>query len=203
MRFTRLRDARRSENQVTRFASDSLIFFRPARCSVGSPPEINCQWLIVNCQLSCQVHGVETQFYSNNLLTLGIARINSALLSLTRKSHCVSTVRTALICAICVRIAEGVRTNPTPHKKKGRTDGSPLHGIPNAVSMLFETGENYENYGQDKRPAFDVRRGLRGFSCVTQSLVPDTSRAQFRWLPALRPCLERVLSLQTADRRGR
>ncbi len=32
--------------------SDSLIFFRPARCSVGSPPEaegtnagINCQWL--------------------------------------------------------------------------------------------------------------------------------------------------------------
>ncbi|WP_179859284.1 hypothetical protein [Tannerella forsythia] len=39
MRFTRLRDACRSENQVTRFASDSLIFFRPARCSVGSPPE--------------------------------------------------------------------------------------------------------------------------------------------------------------------
>ena len=39
MRFTRLRYARRSENQVTRFASDSLIFFRPARCSVGSPPE--------------------------------------------------------------------------------------------------------------------------------------------------------------------
>ncbi|MGP1463549.1 hypothetical protein [Tannerella sp.] len=39
MRFTRLRDARRSENQVTRFASDSLIFFRPARCSVGSSPE--------------------------------------------------------------------------------------------------------------------------------------------------------------------
>ncbi len=31
------------------------------------------------------VHVVETQFYSNNLLTLGIARINSALLSLTRK----------------------------------------------------------------------------------------------------------------------
>ncbi|WP_176729618.1 hypothetical protein [Tannerella forsythia] len=48
MRFTRLRDARRAENQVTRFASDSLIFFRPARCSVSSPPEINCQWLIVN-----------------------------------------------------------------------------------------------------------------------------------------------------------
>ena len=44
----------------------------------------NCQWL-------CVVHVVETQFYSNNLLTLGIARINSALLSLTRKSHCVST----------------------------------------------------------------------------------------------------------------
>ncbi|WP_257005635.1 hypothetical protein [Tannerella forsythia] len=39
MRFTRLRDACRSENQVTCFASDSLIFFRPARCSVGSPPE--------------------------------------------------------------------------------------------------------------------------------------------------------------------
>ncbi|WP_141728751.1 hypothetical protein [Tannerella forsythia] len=39
MRFTRPRDARRSENQVTRFASDSLIFFRPAHCSVGSPPE--------------------------------------------------------------------------------------------------------------------------------------------------------------------
>ncbi|WP_262509345.1 hypothetical protein [Tannerella forsythia] len=39
MRFTRLRYARRSENQVTRFASDSLIFFRPARCSIGSPPE--------------------------------------------------------------------------------------------------------------------------------------------------------------------
>ncbi|WP_155642546.1 hypothetical protein [Tannerella forsythia] len=40
MRFARRRDARRSENQVTRFASDSLIFFRPAaRCSVGSPPE--------------------------------------------------------------------------------------------------------------------------------------------------------------------
>ncbi|WP_179859378.1 hypothetical protein [Tannerella forsythia] len=39
MRFTRLRDTCRSENQVTRFASDSLIFFRPARCSVGSPPE--------------------------------------------------------------------------------------------------------------------------------------------------------------------
>ncbi|WP_176729683.1 hypothetical protein [Tannerella forsythia] len=39
MRFTRLRDACRSENQVTRFASDSLIFFRPARCFVGSPPE--------------------------------------------------------------------------------------------------------------------------------------------------------------------
>ncbi|WP_257123014.1 hypothetical protein [Tannerella forsythia] len=40
MRFTRRRDACRSENQVTRFASDSLIFFRPARCSVGSPPEL-------------------------------------------------------------------------------------------------------------------------------------------------------------------
>ncbi|WP_179859280.1 hypothetical protein [Tannerella forsythia] len=39
MRFTRLRDTCRAENQVTRFASDSLIFFRPARCSVGSPPE--------------------------------------------------------------------------------------------------------------------------------------------------------------------
>ncbi|WP_178387150.1 hypothetical protein [Tannerella forsythia] len=39
MRFTRRRDACRSENQVTCFASDSLIFFRPARCSVGSPPE--------------------------------------------------------------------------------------------------------------------------------------------------------------------
>ncbi|WP_143596646.1 hypothetical protein [Tannerella forsythia] len=39
MRFARRRDARRSENQVTRFASDSLIFFHPARCSVGSPPE--------------------------------------------------------------------------------------------------------------------------------------------------------------------
>ncbi|WP_314790917.1 hypothetical protein [Tannerella forsythia] len=39
MRFTRLRDTCRSENQVTRFASDSLIFFRPARCSIGSPPE--------------------------------------------------------------------------------------------------------------------------------------------------------------------
>ncbi|WP_179859398.1 hypothetical protein [Tannerella forsythia] len=52
MRFTRLRDACRSENQVTCFASDSLIFFRPARCSVGSPPEaqgtnaeMNGQWL--------------------------------------------------------------------------------------------------------------------------------------------------------------
>ncbi|WP_176729622.1 hypothetical protein [Tannerella forsythia] len=39
MRFARPRDACRPENQVTRFASDSLIFFRPARCSVGSPPE--------------------------------------------------------------------------------------------------------------------------------------------------------------------
>ncbi|WP_176729671.1 hypothetical protein [Tannerella forsythia] len=39
MRFTRPRDARGSENQVTCFASDSLIFFRPAHCSVGSPPE--------------------------------------------------------------------------------------------------------------------------------------------------------------------
>ncbi|WP_155642534.1 hypothetical protein [Tannerella forsythia] len=55
MRFARRRDARRSENQVTRFASDSLIFFRPAaRCSVGSPPEaqgtnaeMNGQWLMV------------------------------------------------------------------------------------------------------------------------------------------------------------
>ncbi|MGP1463551.1 MAG: hypothetical protein ACTTKA_09710 [Tannerella sp.] len=39
MRFARRRDACRPENQVTRFASDSLIFFRLARCSVGSPPE--------------------------------------------------------------------------------------------------------------------------------------------------------------------
>ncbi|WP_279172429.1 hypothetical protein, partial [Tannerella forsythia] len=39
VRFTRLRDACMPENQETRFASDSLIFFRPARCSVGSPPE--------------------------------------------------------------------------------------------------------------------------------------------------------------------
>ncbi len=32
------------------------------------------------------------QFYPNNLLTLGIAQINSALSSLTYKSHCVSTL---------------------------------------------------------------------------------------------------------------
>ncbi|WP_179859368.1 hypothetical protein [Tannerella forsythia] len=88
MRFARLRDACRSENQVTRFASDSLIFFRPARCSVGSPPEAHGTKLIVNCcsafshrmprrgepcvrppwrvydefngQLSCRAHGVGT-----------------------------------------------------------------------------------------------------------------------------------------------
>ena len=101
----------------------------------------------------------------------------------------------ALICAICEIC---VRTNPTPHKKKGRTDGSPLHGItinnwPLTINLSFRAKRRISSlyparfltaFGMTRGGVRNDKRGLFALICVhlrnLRSDKPDTTQKKGR-----------------------